>query len=235
MRQHWREVDTFGSAFLWYLLLGKYRTALAFGGYFSEYKFSASLSQLTQQALPTPVLHFFHMPSWFICLLHACPVRSLLAPLYSAYPEITPLLPPWFVILFSSHFRCLQVAFFCPQSVCMTISSGSLPLLASAKRFFLQLLTLNTTLGSSCLEEVGRVGDNVPFLLQTYVSGREELLRLMLGSQNRLGEKGKIKVTLGCGVSVDLGSNLGEEEQEIQAGLYISLSLRPQFGMLYKF
>lgn len=145
-------MDTFDSAFLCYLLLGKYRAALAFGGCFSKCKFSASLSQLTQQAFPTPVLHFFHMSSLFICLLQT-------------YPEITPLLSPWFVILFSSHFRCLQVAFLCLRSVCMTISSGSLPLLASAQRFFLQLPTLNTTLGSSCLEEAGRVGDNVPFLL----------------------------------------------------------------------
>lgn len=165
MSHHWREVDTFDSAFLCYLLLRKHRAALAFGGYFSKYKFSASLSQLTQQAFPTPVLHFFHMPSLFICLLQTYPVRSFLTPLYCTYSEITSLLSPWFVILFSSHFRCLQVAFLCPQSVCMTISSGSLPLLASAQRFFLQLPTLNTTLGSSCLEEAGRVGDNVPFLL----------------------------------------------------------------------
>lgn len=37
----------------------------------------------------------------------------------------------------------------------------------------------------------------------------------MLGSQNRFGEKSKIEVTVRCGVSVDLGSDLGEEEQEI--------------------
>ena len=41
----------------------------------------------------------------------------------------------------------------------------------------------------------------------------------MVGSQNRFGEKGegKIKVTVGYGVIVDLSSNLGEEE--IQAGI----------------
>lgn len=47
----------------------------------------------------------------------------------------------------------------------------------------------------------------------------------MLGSQNRFGEKGedKIQVRVGYGVTVGLGSNLGEEE-EIQAGIQTTLS-----------
>lgn len=64
---------------------------------------------------------------------------------------------------------------------------------------FLQLLALSTIQVFSCLKKIGRSRRSFPSVLKcssasaNCISGREDLLRLVLGNQNRFGEKARAK------------------------------------------